>query len=132
MINFNLTTINAEISKIANSKITDVRDAEKLGMLFSAHNCLTEFLEKKNNYVIERKQSDKNADYVTNELNDILPALKEYQNAKADFQQHKITQDCVNHHLQRLVVEINEFLVLLYSNTASPDEREILNGIKAQ
>lgn len=132
MIKFNLTTINAEISKIANNKMIDVREAERLGMLFSAHNCLVELLDKNNDYVIERKPVDKNVDQVTNELNDIMPALKEYQNAKADFQQHKITQEGVNHHLKRLVVEINEFLVMLYSNTTSPEEREILDGIKVQ
>ncbi len=66
---------------------------------------------------------------VTDELNDILPALKEYQQAKVDFAQHKITQDGVNHYLQRLVVEINEFITVLYSNTTSPEEREILRDL---
>ncbi len=129
MIQFNLTTINAEIGKIAHNKMIDVREAEKLGMLFSARNCLVELL---GNYAIEEKPEIQGADQVANELNDILPALREYQNAKMDFQQHKITQEGVNHYLQKLVVEINEFLVMLYSNTTSLEEREILNNIRMQ
>lgn len=76
-------------------------------------------------------ESTHKSDDVTNELNDILPALKEYQQAKTEFLQHRITQEGVNHFLQRLVVEINEFITVLYSNTTAPEEREILKNIKA-
>lgn len=82
------------------------------------------------NHYKAHTESAYKSDDVTNELNDILPALKEYQQAKEDFIQHKITQDGINHVLKRLVVEINEFITVLYSNTTAPEEREILNNIK--
>lgn len=129
MINFNLITVNAEITKIANSKMIDVREAEKLGMLYEARNCLLDLLDKKDNCTPDKRQSEPKTG-ITAELNDILPALKEYQTAKADFQQHKTTQDGVNHYLHRLVVEINDFLTMLYANTTAPEEREILKDIK--
>lgn len=84
----------------------------------------------KRGYKPETKNSqidnDKN---VKDELNDILPALKEYQQAKSKFMQHKITQAGVNHALRWLVVEINEFITVLYSNTTASEKREILKEL---
>lgn len=134
MIEFNIRTIDAEIEKIALNKMTDVRQAERLGMLYQARKCLVCLSNKyKDDYSPDtpKGQIDR-VKSVTDELNDILPALKEYQQAKSEFMQHKITQEGVNHHLQRLVVEINEFITVLYSNTTCPEEREILSEIKSR
>ncbi len=128
MIEFNIRTVDAEIEKIACSKMTDVRQAERLALLYEARKCLVCFLNKTQNNrkpALEKEQRDSAAE----ELNDILPALKEYQRAKSEFMQHKITQEGVNHYLQRLIVEINEFITVLYSNTTSPEEREIIGNI---
>ncbi len=132
MIEFNIRTIEAEIEKTAYNKMTDIRQAEKLGLLYNARECLLGLLNAKaKNYADGSKQKQiSNDTNVTDELNDIFPALKEYQQAKTDFAQHKITQDGVNHYLQRLVVEINEFITVLYSNTTAPEEREILSGLR--
>ena len=132
MLEYNIRTVEAEIEKIAFSKMEMVQQAEKLGLLYEARECLLSLLDQKNsNYAdaTEAEQIDSN-NTIANELNDIFPALKEYQQAKSDFLEHKITQHGVNHYLQRLVVEINEFITVLYSNTTAPEEREILNNIK--
>jgi len=132
MLEYNIRTVEAEIEKIAFSKMEMVQQAEKLGLLYEARECLLSLLDQKNsNYAdaTEAEQIDSN-NTIANELNDIFPALKEYQQAKSDFLEHKITQNGVNHYLQRLVVEINEFITVLYSNTTAPEEREILNNIK--
>lgn len=131
MIEFNIRTIDAEIEKIALNKMTDVRQAERLALLYEARKCLLSLLNKDKGdcqSTLEKEQKDS----VAEELNDILPALKEYQQAKSEFMQHKITQEGVNHYLQRLVVEINEFIIALYSNTTAPEEREILSEIKSR
>ncbi len=132
MIEYNIRTIEAEIEKTAYNKMTDIRQAEKLGLLYNARKCLLGLLNAKTkNYADSSKQEQiPHNTSVTDELNDILPALKEYQQAKADFAQHKITQDGVNHYLRRLVVEINEFITVLYSNTAAPEERKILSDLR--
>lgn len=64
------------------------------------------------------------------ELSEILPALEEYTNAKQDFQNHTITQDGVNVTLSKLVVQINEFIDLLYSYSTDASESELLNKIR--
>lgn len=132
MLKYNLRTVEAEIEKIALNKMTNVQQAENLGLLYNARECLLSLLNKKDcNDIDNSKTSQINANSaVTDELNDILPALKKYQQAKTDFTQHKITQEGVNHSLRRLVVEINEFITVLYSNTTAPEEREILRDIK--
>lgn len=132
MLEYNIRTVEAEIEKTALNKMTDIRQAEKLGLLYSARECLMSLLPTKaDNHVDNPKQKQTStATRVTDELNDILPALKEYQQAKTEFAQHKITQEGVNHALRRLVVEINEFITVLYSNTTAPEEREILSGLK--
>ena len=132
MIKCNIHKIDEEIEKIAFIEIKEFRLIEKLSALYNARQCLLGLLTTKtNNYTDISKQKQINANTtVTDELNDILPALKDYQQAKADFTQHKITQEGVNHALRRLVVEINEFITVLYSNTTAPEEREILSDLK--
>lgn len=133
MLEYNIRTVEAEIKRTALSKMTDIRQAEKLGLLYNARECLISLLPTKaDNYADSPKQKQINtATSVTDELNDILPALKEYNQAKEEFKQHKITQEGVNHSLRRLVVEINEFITVLYSNTTAPEERKILSGLKS-
>lgn len=132
MLKYNIRTVEAEIEKIAFSKMEIVQQAEKLGLLYNARECLLNLLSTNTGkYADTSKKEQINGNTsITDELNDILPALKEYQQAKTEFIQHRITQEGVNHSLQRLVVEINEFITVLYSNTTAPEEREILKNIK--
>lgn len=132
MLEYNIRTVESEIEKTALNKMTDIRQAEKLGLLYNARECLLSLLTAKTEKYIgspKQKQINDNTS-ITNELNDILPALREYQQSKFEFAQHKITQEGVNHSLRRLVVEINEFITILYSNTTATEEREILKDLK--
>ena len=65
------------------------------------------------------------------ELNDILPSLDRYIQAKENFKNNTATQSGVNAELERLIVELNEFIVLLYSYSTDPSETDILKKIKS-
>ena len=68
---------------------------------------------------------------IQDELTDIMPSLSKYLKAKNKFKTKTTTQEGVNLELRKLVVEINEFLTVLYAHSTSPTEREILKKIKS-
>jgi hypothetical protein len=46
--------------------------------------------------------------------------------------ENNTTQDAVNRATEKLVVEINEFLTVLFANSSSDEERQILSKIKKE
>lgn len=73
-------------------------------------------------YVVREHLS--NIDKVVSEYNDILPSYKKYCEVKAKFQRNEISESCVGKYMSRVCQEIYEFLLILYNNTDTQDERD--------
>lgn len=65
-------------------------------------------------------------DEIVTEYKDILPSYTKYCEAKKKFQLLEVPKEKVLHDLEGLCKEIQEFLYLLYTNTDSPEERELI------
>ena len=63
------------------------------------------------------------------ELRDILPALSEYLSIKQKYREGMAGEKDITHYAEKLVVEINEFIVVLKAH-ATESEREIFARIK--
>ena len=80
-------------------------------------------------YIVRKHLTENTVDSVTTELNDILPSYIEYVNTKRKYQLHEITECSVYIQLEQVCKEIKEFLHILYSNTDTPKEREIIKNL---
>ena len=80
-------------------------------------------------YIVRKYLTENTVDSVTTELNDILPTYLEYVNTKRKYQLHEITEQTVHTKLKQVCKEIKEFLHILYSNTDTPKEREMLRNL---
>ena len=130
IIEKNIAEIDKDLALLAAEPIT-LATAQRLSVLHSAKAALWAFVGSNN---INTPQQDKNAtggnsDGIRNELMDILPALSNYLECKRKFYSGESSQVQVNHCLEKLVVEINEFIVVLKANCCCNDELSILNKL---
>ena len=65
-------------------------------------------------------------DGITKELNDILPAYTAYKEVKRNYQLNGIDKSKVLRQLESVCRELKDFICRLYSNSDSPEEREII------
>ena len=73
-----------------------------------------------------REKLNMSADNVVKELNDILPAYTAYKEVKRNYQLNGIDKSKVLKQLEFVCRELKEFICRLYSNSDSPEEREII------
>ena len=130
IIEKNIAEIDKDLSLLAAEPIT-LATAQRLSVLHGAKSALQAFIVHDNTNTC---QQDKNAtggnsDGIRNELMDILPALSNYLEYKRKFYSGEITQVQVNRCLEKLVVEVNEFIVVLKANCCCNDELSILNKL---
>lgn len=83
-------------------------------------------------YIVRKHLTESTVDSVTTELDDILPSYIEYVNTKRKYQLHEITEQSVYIKLEQVCKEIKEFLHILYSNTDTAKEREMLRKLITQ
>lgn len=83
-------------------------------------------------YIVRKHLIESTVDSVTTELDDILPSYIEYVNTKRKYQLHEITEQSVYIKLEQVCKEIKEFLHMLYSNTDTAKEREMLRKLITQ
>ena len=110
----NLTDINDAIETLSESDST-LSNVRNLASLYIVQDRLQNALKTQNNSV-------------ESELNDILPSYKKYCEIKRKFQLKELTEEAVHKALERVCKEVNEFLHILYSNTDTEKEREILKA----
>ena len=110
----NLTEINEAIETLLNSE-SSLSNVRNLASLILVQDYLQKSLKTQNISV-------------ESELNDILPSYKKYCEIKRKFQLKELTEEAVYKALERVCKEINEFLHILYSNTDTEKEREILRS----
>lgn len=77
------------------------------------------------------KPTETKAASVETELNDILPQYRLYCNVKRKYQLNELTEQAVFIAMRDLCKEISEFLHILYSNTDTPKEREMIKALIA-
>jgi len=78
---------------------------------------------------LETKTQNKGNFEADKELRDILPALSEYLSVKQKYRDGTAGEKDITHYAEKLVVEINEFIVVLKAH-ATESEREIFARIK--
>lgn len=110
----NLTDINEAIDTLSNSDST-LSNVRSLASLY----IVQDHLQKS---ILARSES------VESELNDILPSYKKYCDIKRKYQLKELTEEAVYKALENVCKEVNEFLQILYSNTDTEKEREILKS----
>ena len=76
-------------------------------------------------YIVKGRLNQSN-DNVTKELNDILPAYNVYRDVKRNYQLNGIDKSKVLQQLKFVCRELKDFICKLYSNSDSPEEREII------
>lgn len=76
-------------------------------------------------YIVKDRLNQSN-DNVTKELNDILPAYNIYRDVKRNYQLNGIDKSKVLQQLEFVCRELKEFICRLYSNSDSPEEREMI------
>ena len=80
-------------------------------------------------YIVRKHILENNVDFVTSQLDDILPSYLEYVQIKKKYQLNELTEQPVYISMQNLCREIKEFLHILYSNTDTPKEREMIRNL---
>ena len=75
---------------------------------------------------IVREKLNVSTDNVVKELNDILPAYNVYKTVKRNYQLNGIDKLKVLRQLESVCRELKDFICRLYSNSDSPEEREII------
>lgn len=73
-----------------------------------------------------REKLNMSTDNVVKELNDILPAYNVYKTVKRNYQLNGIDKSKVLRQLESVCIELKDFICRLYSNSDSPEEREII------
>lgn len=77
-----------------------------------------------NLYII--KEYQENTDEVVAEYNDILPSYRKFCEVKRAYQLAEISEETVYKQLELLCSEISEFLHILYNNTDTQHEHDII------
>ena len=80
-------------------------------------------------YIVRNFYKPKSYSSVESELNDIAPSYKKYCDIKRKYQLNEITYDHVINSMRNVCREISEFIMTLYSNTESREERELLTNL---
>lgn len=80
-------------------------------------------------YIVRKHLLENTVDSVTNQLNDILPSYIEYVKLKRKYQLNEVTEQAIYLAMQQVCKEIKEFLHILYSNTDTPKEREMIRNL---
>ena len=80
-------------------------------------------------YIVRKHLLENSMDNVTNQLDDILPSYIEYVKIKRKYQLNELTEQAVYLSMQQVCKEIKEFLHILYSNTDTPKEREMIRNL---
>lgn len=71
-------------------------------------------------------------DSLERELNDILPQYKEYCAVKRQYQLGRATDDLVVASMRLVCKEVKEFLLILYQNTDTQIERNMLKRMLSE
>ena len=108
----NLKEVNEAINELLNGPLT-LSNARNLSALIVVQSYLQNAVQSK-------------PDSLEQELNDILPRYKEYCEVKRDYQLGKIPKDDIIISMRRVCKEVNEFLLSLYENTETAEERTML------
>ena len=108
----NLKEVNDAINELLNGPLT-LSNARNLSALIVVQSYLQNAIQSE-------------SDSLERELNDILPRYKEYCEIKRDYQVGKIPKDDIIISMRRVCKEVNEFLLSLYENTETAEERTML------
>lgn len=100
--------------------------SERIHILESTPVVLDNVLELASLYIVQDKQKNATQSTVRSELDDILPAFRNYVQVKTLYQQHSTDDDAVLHALSILCQEIREFLGTLYGSSCFYKERRLL------
>lgn len=130
IIEKNIAEIDKDLALLANEPIT-LATAQRLSVLHGAKSALQAFIVHGNANTCQQHKmpTEGDSDGIRSELMDILPALGNYLECKRRFYSGEASQVQVNHYLEKLVVEINEFIVVLQANCCCNDELAILNKL---
>lgn len=105
----NLNDINETIKDLETNASTTFDTCNKLASLY-----------------IVRNNMQNVVDDTEKELSDILPRYKSYCEIKKDYQLGRTTEQAVYKAMDEVGREIKEFIHILYSNTDTKAERQIL------
>ena len=108
----NLTEVNDATKELLNGPLT-LSNARNLSALITIQSYMKNAIQSK-------------PDGLEQELNDILPQYKEYCNIKRGYQLGKLSDTDLIVAMRRVCKEVNEFLLSLYENTETAEERTIL------
>ena len=78
-------------------------------------------------YIIKSYNHENNS--TMQELNDILPQYKNYCMIKKRYQLNELPENTVVYAMQDVSKEIKDFILSLYNNTITKDERYILKNM---
>ena len=101
-----LSEINSAIEELENT-ITTYDTCIKLSALYNVKNHML-------------------TDTVEQELDDILPQYKKYCNIKRKYQLNELSKDNIIYAMENVCKEIEEFIQVLYSNTDTNEERNLI------
>ena len=103
-----------------NNSIADLEEAEP---------SLSNIRNLSSLYMVRKHLLENSTDNVTNQLDDILPSYINYVKIKRKYQLNELTEQAVFIAMQQVCKEIKEFLHILYSNTDTPKEREMIRNL---
>ena len=108
----NLAEVNDAIKELQESSLT-LSNARNLSALINVRDYLQNVTQSV-------------PDSLERELNDILPQYKEYCAVKRQYQLGRATEDLVIASMRLVCKEVKEFLLILYQNTDTQIERNML------
>ena len=108
----NLAEVNEATKELLNGPLT-LSNARNLSALITIQSYMKNAIQSK-------------PDGLEQELNDILPQYKEYCNIKRGYQLGKLSDTDLIVAMRHVCKEVNEFLLSLYENTETAEERTML------
>ena len=111
-----ITTIEDTLDELVNDAPTTFETCEKIAHLTITRDLLKSRLNR------TREGSER----VLNELHDILPSYNKYVDTKKRYQKYEVVEQMVVIAMQNLCDEIADFIITLYRNTESAEEREAI------
>ncbi len=111
-----ITTIEDTLEELVNDAPTTFETCEKIAHLTITRDLLKSRLNR------TREGSER----VLNELHDILPSYNKYVDTKKRYQKYEVVEQMVVIAMQNLCDEIADFIITLYRNTESAEERETI------
>ena len=111
-----ITTIEDTLDELVNDAPTTFETCEKIAHLTITRDLLKSHLNR------TREGSER----VLNELHDILPSYNKYVDTKKRYQKYEVVEQMVVIAMQNLCDEIADFIITLYRNTESAEERETI------